>query len=654
MRQRLGRIVILFLFVFSVSNATSAPISPSLNGKTGVLRTLSVRNLIQGSFDINYHASYFQTKDFLSSNTEDVMKSFGGITAIGIGLADWAELSLAIDGVATSFTNRYTGVDDFYQTFGDLEAGLKFGYMSDAGLGIGVDGFVRFLTNINKVGYQFDATSFGGRLLWTLDLDAAKNVPLRFHFNIGFYKDHSDRLTLPNRVEPDEAYAIGFPYESVEEFAGRILHDDQVLGAVALEIPVDEITAYVEYTTRQILDTNNNNEPSLSYNKSPQVITPGLRFTPVRGLAIDLACDLGLSKPANLGLQVKDTGETKFKNVRGAVPQWNAIVGFSYSFLPGAAIQIVKEVAPPPSKGKVTGVVMDADTQMAIGEAIIEMKGTGLTNLSTDPETGMYTTPELPGGEVELIVRKEGYQQQSAKVNVLIGQTVTHDFKLKKEVKVGAIYGRVTDLAGKPLAAVITLNVPTISPGASKIETGEYFMKIPPGEYQVTATVQGFKSVTKPASVKHGFKTRIDFVLEPEAAPPPPPPPLPVPIEKKPKVYIEKEKIVITETIHFETGKAVILPISYSILNAVAEVLKQNPSIKVRIEGHTDSIGSDEFNMRLSQARADSVMKYLISQGIDPARLEAKGYGETLPIADNATPEGRARNRRVEFTIIAQ
>lgn len=652
MKQILRVTVSFFAIFFIYSISTSAPISPSLNGKTGVLRTLSVRNLIQGSFDINYHATYFQTKDFLSSNTEDVMKSFGGMTAIGIGLADWAELSLLIDGVATSFTNKYTGVDDFYQTFGDLEPGLKFGYMSDAGLGVGVDFFARFLTSVNKVGYQFDATSFGGRFLLTLDLDAAQNIPLRFHLNIGFYKDHSDRLTLPNRVEPDAAYAIGFPYESVEEFAGRILHDDQILGAVALEIPVDEITAYVEYTTRQILDTNNNNVPSLSYNRSPQVITPGLRFTPVRGFAIDLACDLGLSRPTNLPLTVKDTSETKPTNVRGAVPQWNAIIGFSYSFLPGAAIQIVKEVAPPPSKGKITGMVTDASTSMAIGEAIIEMKGTGLTNLSTDPETGMYTTPELPAGEVELIVRKEGYQQQSAKVNVLIGQTVTQDFKLQKEVRVGAIYGKVTDIAGKPLAGVISLNVPSIPPGASKVETGEYFMKIPPGEYQVTATVQGFKPLTKPATVKHGFKTRVDFILEPEVAPPPPP--LPAPIEKKSKVYIEKEKIVITETILFETGKAVILRVSYSILNSVAEIMKQNPNIKVRVEGHTDNVGSDELNLRLSQARADAVMKYLISQGIDPSRLEAKGYGESMPIADNATPDGRAKNRRVEFTIIAQ
>jgi len=119
-------------------------------------------------------------------------------------------------------------------------------------------------------------------------------------------------------------------------------------------------------------------------------------------------------------------------------------------------------------------------------------------------------------------------------------------------------------------------------------------------------------------------------------------------------VYIEKKKVVITETIHYETGKALILSISYQILNEVAEVFKQNPELRIRVEGHTDSVGADDYNLRLSQARAESVVKYLIGQGIDPNRLEARGYGESMPLADNATPEGRAKNRRVEFTIISQ
>ncbi|HEY4717293.1 MAG TPA: OmpA family protein [bacterium] len=644
---------VLMLFVLKL-NLDAAPFAPSLNGKTGVLRAISVRSMIQGGFSVNYNVSYFQTKDFLASNTEDVVKRHRFSTAFAFGLADWAEFSMSIDGAATQFRNIYTGTDSFYESFGAIEPGLKLGYMSDAGLGVGVDVFARLPRNLDRVGYQVDAASFGGRLLWTLDLDAAHDVPLRFHFNAGFYKDHSDRLYLPLRMEAD--YTSGSPYISIQEYAIGILHDDQIIGAAAIEIPVDEISAFVEYSTNQIFDTNNNNPVDLSYNRSPQRITPGLRFTPVRGVAVDIACDLGLSKTFTMPLAVKDTADIKNEKVRLAEPQWNAMVGFSWSFLPGVAVQMIKEVSAPlppptPAKGKISGMITDAATQTALGEAVIEMKNTELTNLSSDPETGIYATPELSAGEVELVVQKHGYQTQTVKVTVVPGETITHDFMLQKEMLVGAVYGKVTDAAGKPLAAVISFNAPEIQPGASNLETGEFFVKLPPGDYTVIGVVQGFKSQSKQITIKHGFKTRVDFVLEPESAPPPPPPPMP---EKKTRVYIEKKKVVITETIHYETGKAVILSISYQILNEVAEVFKQNPELRIRVEGHTDSVGADDYNLRLSQARAESVVKYLIGQGIDPNRLEARGYGESMPLADNATPEGRAKNRRVEFTIISQ
>ena len=167
----------------------------------------------------------------------------------------------------------------------------------------------------------------------------------------------------------------------------------------------------------------------------------------------------------------------------------------------------------------------------------------------------------------------------------------------------------------------------------------------------MTASVQGFKSQTKPMTIKDKIRTIVDFVLEPLVAPPPPP--VPVVPEKKPRVFIQKKKIVITETIHFETGKATILSVSFSLLNEVAQVIKNNPGIRVRVEGHTDSVGTATYNLRLSEARAASVMRYLLSQAVDPDRLESRGYGFTMPIADNATAEGRAKNRRVEFTIVS-
>jgi outer membrane protein OmpA-like peptidoglycan-associated protein len=82
--------------------------------------------------------------------------------------------------------------------------------------------------------------------------------------------------------------------------------------------------------------------------------------------------------------------------------------------------------------------------------------------------------------------------------------------------------------------------------------------------------------------------------------------------------------------------------------------LKDHPSITVEIQGHTDSQGDDDFNMKLSQRRAESVRDYLMGRGITPDRMVPKGYGETVPIADNRTATGRGENRRVEFVITSK
>ena len=87
-------------------------------------------------------------------------------------------------------------------------------------------------------------------------------------------------------------------------------------------------------------------------------------------------------------------------------------------------------------------------------------------------------------------------------------------------------------------------------------------------------------------------------------------------------------------------------------LEDLAQFLKDNPEVRIRIIGHTDDVGKDEANMILSEGRAKSVHDNLIERGIDDSRLEYEGKGESEPIADNSTDEGRQQNRRVEFTIL--
>lgn len=120
------------------------------------------------------------------------------------------------------------------------------------------------------------------------------------------------------------------------------------------------------------------------------------------------------------------------------------------------------------------------------------------------------------------------------------------------------------------------------------------------------------------------------------------------------KKRLKKPEIInISEQIHFEFDKAIIKQKSYHVLDEVAAILKQHKDIAVvEIEGHTDSIGNDAYNLRLSQRRANAIKKYLVQRGhVDGSRLKPIGYGETRPIASNATDEGRAQNRRSVFSI---
>jgi OOP family OmpA-OmpF porin len=118
----------------------------------------------------------------------------------------------------------------------------------------------------------------------------------------------------------------------------------------------------------------------------------------------------------------------------------------------------------------------------------------------------------------------------------------------------------------------------------------------------------------------------------------------------------EVSKEVITRTayaaknIFFETGKATLLKKSFTPLNEVAKIMKDNPELKLAIDGHTDNVGSDALNQSLSDRRAASVRDYLIKQGVEESRITSTGYGESKPVATNNTAAGRQQNRRVEMT----
>jgi outer membrane protein OmpA-like peptidoglycan-associated protein len=111
--------------------------------------------------------------------------------------------------------------------------------------------------------------------------------------------------------------------------------------------------------------------------------------------------------------------------------------------------------------------------------------------------------------------------------------------------------------------------------------------------------------------------------------------------------------VIVLRGVNFDFDKSKLTPNAATILDNVASELKAYPSIQVEIGGHTDSLGSDAYNQRLSEARASSVKTYLTDAGVDGSRMTTAGYGEAQPVADNETEEGRALNRRVELKVTA-
>jgi outer membrane protein OmpA-like peptidoglycan-associated protein len=360
-------------------------------------------------------------------------------------------------------------------------------------------------------------------------------------------------------------------------------------------------------------------------------MTPGIRFVTPVGVTIDMGADFSLQSDFDFVHDYDRTSPTldPYTNQRS---KWRPFFGITSS-------SAIFAKPPPPPKATIAGKVTDAETGEALA-ATISFPGSELQSITTDIETGLYKIVVSPG-LYRFHVESDGYKWVEKPIRVVKGQTEVEDFALTKkkeppppEKKVGILTGRVISAKEKtPLSAKVTIveKDTTLKTDAS---TGVYKITLGVGTYTVKADADDYVTDAKPGvEVKKKETTIQNFELT----------------EK-----MKKGQVITLRGIYFDTGKATIRPESYPVLDDAVRVLQANQTVVVEIAGHTDSVGSDSYNMRLSEARANSVRTYLISRGITPNRLIARGYGESMPIASNATRDGRQMNRRIEFRVLSE
>ena len=195
--------------------------------------------------------------------------------------------------------------------------------------------------------------------------------------------------------------------------------------------------------------------------------------------------------------------------------------------------------------------------------------------------------------------------------------------------------GVVTNFKGKPLANEIIMFSDDKTKTLVKVHTDAS------GKFEVLIPVKATYSLKY-----KNFATDVDYTK------------MTVPADKNAtyevKIMIDPPKDYVLDNVYFETGKSTLKASSYKALDDLVEVLKLKSAMAIEIQGHTDNVGKEEDNMKLSQDRANEVRKYLTSKGIDATRIAAKGYGATMPIADNNSEAGKAKNRRTSLKVLKE
>jgi len=612
--------------------AASSPVAalPGLFGTTGLYRTVSAGTAPAGTYTFFLSALYQKAilHDDLLFRVEwagvdttlevyDFEHYLDGTVSIGLTVAEHVEIAASMSYLVNAYQFDQIGIRRDYVGVMDVDWGPEM-IRGAAKYGIRVHPFIE-----------------AGALLWAgFPLDGI--VPDTIFDYDGYWDDGDLRLQVrrPFLTTGDPCWGfLGLASTAWNDFEANLnlgyssytqVYEDSVLGRVeqrdaALDIGLGiawdapQAVLFTEFTMKSFLTRSD--DPGYS---SPARISAGVRLFEDTGSYLDIVGEYGLT---DFDRDLSDPYATGILPLPGGVPgDWGIMVGLGFD----------SHMARPSSgTGTVAGTILDASDGSPLA-GTVSFPESPVSSASADPVTGFFSAPVIPG---TIVVRAEAEGHVPASLTLVVepGATATADFRLAPTAPPdGALRGSVTDEStGAPLAALITVDGGSASVPAS--QDGLFDLVLPAGSWTIRAALEGYADETRTVQVAGGATSTVDFAMG---------------------RALESGETLSFANIYFESGSAVLQPSSFPVLDEVAGLLANSPGVSVQVVGHTDSDGSESYNQTLSENRAASVRTYLVQRGIASSRISTIGMGESSPVASNATPQGKAENRRIEFRIL--
>jgi outer membrane protein OmpA-like peptidoglycan-associated protein len=614
-------------YVLLLAIAAVAFAMPNYEGTMGLFRTISADNGSAGTFGLGFYMRGFTEKRLATTTGDSIGNALVGDSArygggdvglfIGYAPADWFSFNVAGsyhgDGI------DYSGTDTNRASvgFGDTKVGLKFSF-GPRNIKYGLYSFVSIPTgtdrNISEVGTAVENypifneayTNPGGLFRYFssdgFDIGA-----------IGLFTAKAGLLHLDLN--------LGYVFQNAK---GGGLRNNASIYNAALSIHAPGIIPFVELSG---IDYSGKDQFFTFFDDSlwgPNAvyITPGVSFRPSKNFHINFAVDIRAWEGENE--RAFPTAQTDSFNITtgwGTAPPWAAIFGFSYT----------ADFMPEPVFGDIAGKVLDDETgENLVANIGIFEEGMLIKSMDSD-EMGQFGFMQLTPGAYKLQAKAADHEPYEVGLLVKAGEVTPITIALKAIPKVGSLILNILDIESKePVAAEVMVgNMP-----GEKV-TGRFEKALGAGAYtvKVMAEDKAYLPYERVVDIEAAKTLEVEVAL------------------------VKKEFKIVLPEVYFEFNKSDIKPESYSVLDGAAQTIKTvfagNPDVKIEVQGHTDSKGSDEYNLNLSNKRANAVKDYLVlNHGINPDRLMARGYGESRPVTSNDTDAGRAKNRRVEFVVV--